>query len=224
EPGPAVFAGLVLNERGYERLAAAGLEEAHLTVAVSESFSRATANASVEEAGAAAERILARARADGIRGTVTLGTAFGCPFEGPVDPGRVTALAERLAAGGAAEIVYADTIGAGVPRQVRELLAVPVGVPVGVHLHNTRNTGFANAYAALEAGATVFDASIGGIGGCPFAPRATGNIATEDLVYLLHGEGVETGVDLAALLGVAEWLESVLGRELEGQVYRAGLP
>ncbi|HVN60387.1 MAG TPA: hydroxymethylglutaryl-CoA lyase [Gaiellaceae bacterium] len=224
EPGPAVFAGLVLNERGYDRLAAAGLTEAHLTVAVSESFSRENANASVEEAASAAERILARAHEDGIRATVTLSTAFGCPFEGPVDPGRVTALAERLAAGGAAEIVYADTIGIGVPRRVRELLAAPVGVPVGVHLHNTRNTGFANAYAALEAGATVFDASIGGIGGCPFAPRATGNIATEDLVYLLHGEGVETGVDLGALIGVAEWLESVLGRELEGQVYRAGLP
>ncbi len=224
EPRPGVvFAGLILNERGYERLAAAGLAEAHLTVAVSESFSRENANASVEEAAAAAERVLARAREDGIRATVTLSTALGCPFEGPVDPGRVTALAERLAAGGAAEIVYADTIGVGVPRQVRELLAVSVGVPVGVHLHNTRNTGFANAYAALEAGATVFDASIGGIGGCPFAPRATGNIATEDLVYLLHGEGVETGVDLGALIGVAEWLESVLGRELEGQVYRAGL-
>ncbi len=224
EPGAVVFAGLVLNERGYERLAAAGLAEAHLTVAVSESFSRENANASVEEAAAAAERILARAREDGIRATVTLSTAFGCPFEGPVDPGRVTALAERLVAGGAAEMIYADTIGVGVPRQVRELLAVPVGVPAGVHLHNTRNTGFANAYAALEAGAAVFDASIGGIGGCPFAPRATGNIATEDLVYLLHGEGVETGVDLGALIGVAEWLETILGRELEGQVYRAGLP
>ncbi len=222
-PGVAVFAGLVLNERGYERLAAAGLAEAHLTVAVSESFSRENANASVEEAASAAERVLARAREDGIRATVTLGTAFGCPFEGPVDPGRVTALAERLAAAGAAEVVYADTVGVGVPRQVRELLAVELGVPLGVHLHNTRNTGFANAHAALEAGATVFDASIGGIGGCPFAPRATGNIATEDLVYLLHGEGVETGIDLGALIGVSEWLEAVLGRELEGQVYRAGL-
>ena len=223
-PG-VVFAGLVLNERGYERLAAAGLAEAHLTVAVSESFSRENANASVEEAAAAAERILARAREDGIRATVTLSTAFGCPFEGLVDPGRVLALADRLAAAGAAEVVYADTIGVGVPRQVKELVraSTDLGVPIGVHLHNTRNTGFANAYAALEAGATVFDASIGGIGGCPFAPRATGNIATEDLVYLLHGEGVETGVDLGALIGVSDWLESVLGRELEGQVYRAGL-
>ena len=221
-----VFAGLVLNERGYERLVAAGLGEAHLTVAVSETFSRENANVSVEEAASAAERILARAREAGIRATVTLGTAFGCPFEGEVDPGRVLALSDRLAARGAAEVVYADTIGVASPRQVKELVgaSLDLGVPVGVHLHNTRNTGYANAYAALEAGATVLDASIGGIGGCPFAPRATGNIATEDLVYLLHGEGVETGVDLAALIGVAEWLESVLGRELEGQVYRAGLP
>jgi hydroxymethylglutaryl-CoA lyase/(R)-citramalyl-CoA lyase len=97
-----------------------------------------------------------------------------------------------------------------------------LGIPIGIHLHNTRNTGLANAYAALEAGVSVFDASVGGIGGCPFAPRATGNIATEDLVYLLHGEGVETGIDLDALIEVATWLESVLGRELEGQVYRAG--
>jgi isopropylmalate/homocitrate/citramalate synthase len=224
EPGSAVFAGLVLNERGYERLAAVGLSEAHLTLAVSETFSRENANVSVEDAASAAERILARARKGGIRATVTLGTAFGCPFEGPVDPVRVLALAERLVEAGAAEIVYADTVGVGVPRQVKELLAADVGAPVGVHLHNTRNTGFANAYAALESGATIFDASIGGIGGCPFAPRATGNIATEDLVYLLHGEGVETGIDLDGLIGVAEWLESVLGRQLDGQLYRAGLP
>ncbi|HSP70744.1 MAG TPA: hypothetical protein VLN26_00140, partial [Gaiellaceae bacterium] len=115
-------------------------------------------------------------------------------------------------------------VGVGVPRQVRDLVGriSGLGVPVGVHLHNTRNTGFANAVAALEAGATVFDASVGGIGGCPFAPRATGNVATEDLVYLLHGEGVDTGIDLDALIEVARWLETHLGRELEGQVYKAG--
>ena len=132
--------------------------------------------------------------------------------------------AEQLAGGGADEIVFADTVGVGVPRQVKELVssAVGLGPPIGVHLHNTRNTGFANAYAALEAGATVLDASVGGIGGCPFAPRATGNICTEDLVYMLHGEGVETGIDLDALIDVAGWLEGQLGRQLPGQVYRAG--
>ena len=134
------------------------------------------------------------------------------------------ALAERCVTAGAGEIVFADTIGVGVPRQARDLVerGKGLGVPVGVHLHNTRNTGFANAYAALEAGAEVFESSVGGLGGCPFAPRATGNIATEDLVFLLHGEGVETGIDLDALIGVSEWLEGVLGRALPGQVYRAG--
>jgi isopropylmalate/homocitrate/citramalate synthase len=155
---------------------------------------------------------------------VTIGTSFGCPFEGAVDPVRVLAYAEQLVAAGADEIVFADTVGVGVPRQVKELVsgAVSLGALVGVHLHNTRNTGFANAYAALAAGATVLDASVGGIGGCPFAPRATGNICTEDLVYMLHGEGVQTGIDLDALIDVAGWLEGQLGRQLPGQVYRAG--
>jgi isopropylmalate/homocitrate/citramalate synthase len=217
-----VFAGLALNERGYDRLHETGLDEVHFAFAASETFNERNAGRSVEAGVAAAEQILARARADGIRATVTIGTAFGCPFEGAVDPGRVAGLAARVAA--ANEVVLADTIGVAVPRQVRDLVdrVAALGRPVGIHLHNTRNTGYANAIAALEAGATVFDASVGGIGGCPFAPRATGNIATEDLVYLLHGEGVETGIDLDALIGVAQWLEAQLGRQLEGQVYRAG--
>ncbi len=219
-----VYAGLALNERGYNRLQASGLEEVHVAFAATEEFNRRNSGATVEEGVAAAERIIARAAADGIRSTVTIGVAFGCPFEGAVDPGRVAELATRLVAAGADEVAVADTVGVGVPRQVRDLVSrlVPLGVPVGIHLHNTRNTGFANAHAALEAGVTVFDASVGGMGGCPFAPRATGNIATEDLVYLCHGEGVETGIDLDALIDVAQWLESHLGRELEGQVYKAG--
>lgn len=218
------YAGLVVNERGYDRLRETGLDEVHYAFAATEEFNQRNARASVEEGAAGAERIVERAKADGIRATVTIGVAFGCPFEGAVDPGRVAELAARVVAIGADEVTLADTVGVGVPRQVRDLVgrAILLGVPVGIHLHNTRNTGFANAYAALEAGATVFDASVGGIGGCPFAPRATGNIATEDLVYLLHGEGVETGIDLGALIDVANWLESRLGRELEGQVYKAG--
>jgi hydroxymethylglutaryl-CoA lyase/(R)-citramalyl-CoA lyase len=219
-----VYAGLALNDKGYDRLLESGLDEVHFAFAATEEFNQRNARASVEEGVATAERILERAAADGIRATVTIGVAFGCPFEGAVDPGRVAELAARVVRAGADEICVADTIGVGVPRQVRDLVGrvAPLGVPVGIHLHNTRNTGFANAVAALEAGATVFDASVGGVGGCPFAPRATGNIATEDLVYLLHGEGVETGSDLGALIGVAQWLESQLGRELEGQVYKAG--
>ena len=219
-----VVAGLALNERGYDRLRDSGLDEVHFALAATDEFNRRNAGATVEEGIAAGERIVKRAIVDGIRSTVTIGVAFGCPFEGAVDPGRVAELAARFAAAGTDEIVVADTVGVGVPRQARDLVErlLPLGLPVGVHLHNTRNNGFANAYAALEAGATVFDASIGGIGGCPFAPRATGNIATEDLVYLFHGEGVETGIDLGSLIAVAQWLEAQLGRELEGQVYKAG--
>jgi len=219
-----VYAGLVLNERGYDRLVATGLDEVHVAFAATESFNRRNQNASPEESLAAAAAIVDRAHADKIRATVTVGVSFGCPFEGAVDPERVLGFVSDIAAAGADEVVLADTVGVGVPRQVKHLVseAVKLAPRVGVHLHNTRNTGFANAYAALEAGATVLDASVGGLGGCPFAPRATGNICTEDLVYMLHGEGVDTGIDLAALITVAEWLEGELGRQLPGQVYRAG--
>jgi hydroxymethylglutaryl-CoA lyase/(R)-citramalyl-CoA lyase len=224
QPG-VTYAGLALNEKGYDRLVATGLDEVHFAFAVSEEFNRRNSGTATEESVAAGERILARARQDGLRATVTLGTAFGCPFEGAIDPARVLELAARLVGAGADEVVFADTVGVGVPRQVRRLVGdgLSLGVPVGVHLHNTRNTGMANAIVAVESGATVLDASVGGVGGCPFAPRATGNVCTEDLVYLLHGEGVETGIDLDGLVEVAKWLEGVLGRELEGMVYRAGV-
>jgi len=219
-----VYAGLALNEKGYDRLVRSGLEEVHYAFASTESLNRANQNASVDESVAAAERIVRRAHEDGLRATVTIGASFGCPYEGSVDPERVLELAGRVAAAGADEVVFADTIGVGVPRQVRRLVGegVKLGPPVGVHLHNTRNTGLANAYAAVDAGATVLDAAVGGTGGCPFAPKASGNIATEDLAYLLGGEGVETGIDLDVLISVAEWLEGVLERQLPGQVYRAG--
>ncbi len=213
-----VYAGLALNEKGYDRLREAGLGEVRFALAATESFSMRNANASVDEALAAAVRVLARAREDGVRSTVTISVAFGCPFEGRVDPGKVVELAERLAA--ADDVVLADTIGVATPGQVKRLME-DSGAS-GFHGHNTRNTGFANAYAALEVGATTLDASIGGLGGCPFAPKATGNIATEDLVYMLEGDDVETGVDLQALIEISQSLEQLLGRQLEGQVYRAG--
>jgi isopropylmalate/homocitrate/citramalate synthase len=216
-----MYSGLVLNAKGYDRLAACDLDAVHFTLGATDEFNRRNANRTVDESVAELERVDTE-----LPVSASISVSFGCPFEGPVDPGSVLALAERCVAAGAGEIVFADTIGIGVPHQARELVerAKRLGVPVGVHLHNTRNTGFANAYAALEAGAEVFESSVGGLGGCPFAPRATGNIATEDLVFLLHGEGVETGVDLDALIGVSEWLEGVLGRDLPGQVYRAGAP
>ena len=207
--------GLVLNERGRQRLEAAGLDRVDVTFAATEAFNRANGNVSLEDAVSQAEAILALAD---IPATVTISVSFGCPFEGPVDPGRVAELAARFA--GRADVVLADTIGVATPSAVRAL--VGRAGAAGFHGHNTRNTGYANCLAALEAGATVLDASVGGLGGCPYAPRATGNVATEDLVYLLDGEGVETGVDLDALVATSEWLEGVLGRRLEGYVYRAG--
>jgi hydroxymethylglutaryl-CoA lyase/(R)-citramalyl-CoA lyase len=208
------YSGLALNEKGYERLAASGLDRVNFTLAATESFSKRNANQSLAEAQAAAENVIARSE---LPVTLTISVAFGCPFEGRVDPGVVAEIAAHFPTG---EIVLADTIGVATPKQVRGLVE-RTGAP-GVHLHNTRNTGYANAVAALESGATLFDASCGGLGGCPYAPRATGNIATEDLVYLFDGEGVETGIDLDALVAASQWLEGALGRRLEGQVYRAG--
>jgi hydroxymethylglutaryl-CoA lyase/(R)-citramalyl-CoA lyase len=209
------YAGLVLNERGYERFRAAGLDRVNVTFAATEAFNRANGNASLEEALTRVDAILAAAD---VPATVTISVCFGCPFEGPVDPGRVAELAARFT--GRAEVVLADTIGVATPSRVRALVE-RTGAQ-GFHGHNTRNTGYANCLAALDAGARVLDASVGGLGGCPYAPRATGNVATEDLVYLLEGEGIETGVDLDALVGVSAWLEQLLGRTLEGYVYRAG--
>ena len=222
-PG-VVYSGLVLNERGYDRLASTGLDEVHVAFSSSETFNQKNQGAPVADSVATAARIVERAHADAIRATVTIGTSFGCPFEGEVSPAKVLALATQVAETQPDAIVLADTIGVGTPGRVGRLVreVAELGLPVGVHLHNTRNTGIANAYAAVEAGALLLDASVGGVGGCPFAPRATGNVATEDLVYMLHGEGIETGIVLEALIGVASWLEGVLGRQLEGQVYRAG--
>ena len=219
-----VYAGLVLNERGYERALAAGVDEVHYAFPVTDEFARRNQNTTVEGALDTSDVLVNRAANDAIRITVTLSVAFGCPFEGAVDPDRVLEIARRVAATGPDEIVLADTIGVGVPSQVETLVrgTAALGATVGCHFHNTRNTGFANAVAAIDAGATVLDASLGGTGGCPFAPRATGNIATEDLVYLLHGMGHETGIDLDALIGHAVWLGERLGKELPGQLHKAG--
>ena len=219
-----VRAGLALNERGYERLVATGLDEVRFAFGVTESFNQRNQGAAVEGSVATARRIAARAREDGIRCAVTLSVAFGCPFEGEVDPTAVAEIAGRVAEAEPDTIVLADTIGVATPSAVRSLTerVVALGRPTGGHFHNTRSTGYANALAALEGGASVLDASIGGLGGCPFAPKATGNIATEDLIYALEREGVHTGIDLDGLIRTSEWLAETLGRDLEGQLYRAG--
>ena len=225
EPG-VIYAALILNARGLDDALAADTDEIHVAYPLSNTFCRKNQNVTLDEATAIGRQLVEGAKAAGKRVTVTLGAAFGCPFEGPTDPGLVVEHARLAQDAGADEVILADTIGVAVPTQISSLvpatLAALAGTPVGLHLHNTRNTGYANAAVGVEAGATIFDASIGGLGGCPFAPRATGNIATEDLVYMLDGMGVETGVDLDELIRVSEWLAGVMGRDLPGLVHRAG--
>ena len=223
KPG-VVYAGLALNEKGYERAVQAGVDEVHYAFSAADEFGRRNQNATTEEGLKTALSLVARARSDRMPITVTLSVAFGSPFDGPTPPERVLSIVEHLMAVPPDEICLADTIGVGVPSQVHELVrgARSIGATVGAHFHNTRNTGYANAAAALEEGVVSLDASVGGAGGCPFAPNATGNIATEDLVYLLRGLGVETGIDLDSLIATSRWLGSQLGKELPGMLARAG--
>lgn len=221
------YIGLVLNERGLDRALAAGVDEVNYVVITTETFSRRNQGVSVDECVAAWHRIGARAKAAGLRTSVTVSTSFGCPFEGEVAPETVTALVERVMQTPPDELALADTIGVGVPAQVRDLFprvaAITGGIPLRAHFHNTRNTGYANALAAYESGASVLDSSAGGIGGCPFAPNATGNIATEDLVYLLHRSGVDTGLDLTAVADTGTWIAHQLGKaEAPALLGRAG--
>lgn len=218
------YAGLVLNEKGYERAVSAGVDEVHYAFSAGDEFGRRNQNATTEEGLKTALALVARARSERVPITLTISVAFGSPFDGPVPAQRVLEIVEHLMAVPPDEVCLADTIGVGVPAQVRELVrgARSLGAVVGAHFHNTRNTGYANALAALEEGVVSLDASIGGAGGCPFAPKATGNIATEDLVYLLRGMGVDVGIDLDALIQTSLWLGQQLGKELPGMVARAG--
>jgi hydroxymethylglutaryl-CoA lyase len=208
-PG-VTYIGLVLNRRGLDRALAAGVDEVNVVVVASDEFSRRNQGTSTAEALDGWHEI---AGAAGIPASLTIAAAFGCPFTGAVPVERVLGIATDAARSRPREIAIADTVGVGVPTQVRTLVRElrPLGVPLRAHFHNTRNTGYANAVAALEAGVATLDASIGGIGGCPFAPRATGNIATEDLTYLLHGMAVETGLDLPALAATGTWIGERLG-------------
>ncbi len=222
-PGVA-YAGLVLNEKGYDRAIAAGVDEIHYALSAADEFGRRNQNATTDDGLKTALSLVARARSDRIPITVTISVAFGSPFDGPVPADRVLQIVERLMAVPPDEVCLADTIGVGVPAQVRELVrgAKALGATVGAHFHNTRNTGYANAVAALEEGVVSLDASVGGAGGCPFAPNATGNIATEDLVYLLRGLGVDLGIDLDALISTSRWLGAQLGKDLPGMLAHAG--
>jgi hydroxymethylglutaryl-CoA lyase/(R)-citramalyl-CoA lyase len=217
---------LVLNEHGYHRAVNAGARYVRLVVASTDTMNRRNANALPEETMASYQAIFKSARRDGVELTGAIATSFGCPFEGAVDPGRVMQLAAQFVQGGAAEVDFADTVGMAVPPQIERIVVrarreLP-GVRIGIHVHNTRNVGLANAYAAVQAGADVLDASTGGAGGCPFAPKATGNIPMEDLVFMLEGIGIKTGVDLAQLIETSRWFEEVLEHPLPAMLPKAG--
>lgn len=226
--GDVTYTGLVLNRRGFDRARATGrLQEVGMVVPASDTFGEKNQGQRVDEAVAEGLAILRDAKRVGLRAQVTIAVAFGCPFEGEVDPARVVDAATRLAEAEPVEIALADTIGVGVPSQVSDLFgalreALGPAMPLRAHFHDTRNTGIANACAALAAGVETLDASVGGIGGCPFAPKATGNIATEDLVYMLNRMGVEHGLDLDVLIDTAHWLERPLGKAVPSMVSKAG--
>jgi hydroxymethylglutaryl-CoA lyase len=221
-----IYIGLVLNKRGALRAIEAGLPELGAVCAASDGFAQRNQAQSSDESLAMCVEVVRLARQEGRRGQITISTAFGCPFDGEVAPQRVIEMAKIAASAGPVEVAIADTIGVAAPRDVADLVArVRAAIdplPVRVHFHNTRNTGLANVWAAVNAGAHTVDTSLGGLGGCPFAPRATGNVPTEDVVYMLERSGYHTGLDLDRLIEASAWLAGGMGRELPGMLGRAG--
>lgn len=223
--GDARFIGLTLNQRGFDRAVEGGLDEANFVVVASDTFNQKNQGVPTQDSIKAFSAIKSAAP-DRIKVGLTIGAAFGCPFEGEVPLARLMQVVEACMVHDPFELALADTIGVATPRDIRERVgavrAAFPDIPIRLHLHNTRNTGIANAWAGIEAGARSLDASLGGVGGCPFAPRATGNIATEDLVYMLERSGIRTNVDLDKAIAAAEWLEAKLGKQVPGMVMKAG--
>lgn len=220
------YIGLVLNRRGAERALASGrIGELGAVCVTSDSFGIRNQGQNSDESLAAAKEIVALAKAEGRSGQITIATAFGCPFEGEIAVDRVVDMAKRATDAQPREIALADTIGVGVPSQVAEMVGrvceAVDGLPVRVHFHNTRGTGLANVWAAVAAGASTVDASLGGVGGCPFAPGAAGNVATEDVVYMLERSGIPTGLNLPSVVEAANWFAGVMGHSLPAMVSRA---
>ncbi len=224
-PDGVIRIGLVLNRRGAERAIAAGVDQLGAVAGASDTFGVRNQGQSSAQSVDEAKTIIALAKAAGRTGQVTIATAFGCPFEGEIDPAHIVAMARELAEAGPCEVALADTIGVAVPAQVTALVAAVrqaiAPLPVRVHFHDTRNTGVANAWAAVEAGAVTVDASLGGLGGCPFAPGAAGNVATEDVAYLFARSGVATGLDLDRLLEASHWLSGIMGKALPSSLAKA---
>lgn len=222
----AQYIGLILNKKGFDRALASGCTEIGMVTAATDSFAQRNQGATTEDTVRAWEEIAPLAHAANIRAQITISVAFGCPFEGEVPRAKVVQLVRRLARSKPVEIALADTIGVAVPSDVTAMIeeaqAACAGIPLRCHFHNTRNTAVANAYAAVKAGVGTLDSSVGGLGGCPFAPNATGNVATEDLIYMLQRSGFDTGIDLQQLIETAHWLQQQRGQVLPGMVSRAG--
>jgi hydroxymethylglutaryl-CoA lyase len=221
------YIGLVLNRKGFERAQATGIHEIGMAVVASDTYNQRNQGVPTSESVKAWIDIARAAKAAGIRANVMISSAFGCPYEGEIPVARILELVDQVMEGEPVELGIADSIGVAVPRQVTELLAAvkarAPGVAIRCHFHNTRNTGMANAQAAVAAGVTSLDASIGGIGGCPFAPAATGNIPTDDLLYMLHRSGIQTGVSLEKIIATSQWLQGQLGRGTPAMLPKAGM-
>lgn len=221
-----VYIGLVLNERGAERALATQVHELGAVCVTTDQFAQRNQGQTSEESLAIAKRVIAMGKAAGRTAQITIGGAFGCPFEGEVAADRTLRMAISAAESEPSEVALADTIGVASPAEVERLVekvgAAIAPLPVRVHFHNTRNTGLANVWAAVNAGARTVDASLGGLGGCPFAPGAAGNVPTEDVVYMLERSGVSTGLDVERLVEASVWFGKVMGKALPGMVSRAG--
>jgi hydroxymethylglutaryl-CoA lyase len=224
---PVTYSALVPNARGLERAKAAGMTEIAVFLSASETHNQKNVNKSVAETLAAFEQTIGPARAAGMRVRGYVSTVWGCPYEGAVDPKKGLEIAKRLLAMGCYQISLGDTIGVGTPVQTQKIVSMMLAeIPreaLALHMHDTRGTALANILAGLELGIRDFDASVGGLGGCPYAPGAAGNVATEDLVYMLHGMGIKTGIDLERLVEAGRAAESIVGRSLPGKVHQAGV-
>jgi hydroxymethylglutaryl-CoA lyase len=227
-PNPVRLSALVPNERGMNDALAVGVKEVAVFTAASETFTQKNINCSIDESFERFKPVFALAKKNKIKVRGYLSTCFGCPYEGEVDPRKVVALAQRLLKMGSFEVSIGDTIGVADPLQTKKFLKLlKAKVPlskVAMHFHDTRGTALANIFASIEAGIKVFDSSVGGLGGCPYAPGASGNVATEDVIYMLDGMGVKTGVDLKKLIAINKWVSEKVGRVLPSKVGLAGLP
>ena len=227
ERDDVTYIGLIMNQRGFERARDCGIDEVGMVIVSTDTYNMKNQNVVTQQSIDNWLDIASSAKSAGIRTSVVIACSFGCPYEGEVDPEHVASIAEQILKGEPDVIGLADSVGVAVPNQVKTTFALikdlAPTIPLRTHLHNTRNTGLANAAAAVEAGVTIIDASTGGIGGCPFAPKATGNIPTDDLLYMLDRSGIETGVNLKEIVKTTDWLENQLGRSVPAMVPKAGI-